>query len=307
MGRRDPPPLADEAFFMPSDLSFWVQTLLNCLGLGSLLLIIAIGLNIIYGINRVINLAHGSLYALGAYFGFTLVEQGLNFFLALLISPLLVMGVGLVIERTVINPIRKRPMLYSLVLTYGVMVFLDGMMKYVWGVQPRFIATPAFLSQTIHLGPIPYPFYRFFLLVATVVAMIALMYLLGRTKLGLSMRAASNIPEMVSVLGINMNLIHIVVFALGCILAGIGGVLAGPLLTVYPMMGNEMLISCFVVLVIGGLGSLRGAVISALLVGFVQTLGYIFITDYAMVVVYVMMAVILSLMPRGILGEGKFE
>jgi branched-chain amino acid transport system permease protein len=139
------------------------------------------------------------------------------------------------------------------------------------------------------------------------VTMIALMYLLGRTKLGLSMRAASNLPEMVSVLGINMNLIHIVVFALGCILAGIGGVLAGPLLTVYPMMGNEMLISCFVVLVIGGLGSLRGAVISALLVGFVQTLGYIFITDYAMVVVYVMMAVILSLMPRGILGEGKFE
>lgn len=292
---------------MPSDITFWVQTVLNCLGLGGLLLIIAIGLNIIYGINRVINLAHGSLYALGAYFGFTLVAGGLNFFLALLISPFLVAGVGLLIERSVINPIRKRPMLYSLILTYGVMVFLDGMTKYIWGVQPRFIATPAFLSKTIYLGGIPYPFYRFFLLIVTALVMIALMYLLGKTKLGISMRAASNIPEMVSVLGINMNLLHVIVFALGCIFAGIGGVLAGPLLTVYPMMGHEMLISCFVVLVIGGLGSLRGAVISALLVGFVQTLGYIFITDYAMVVVYVMMAVILSLMPRGILGEGKFE
>ena len=292
---------------MPADITFWVQTVLNCLGLGGLLLIIAIGLNIIYGINRVINLAHGSLYALGAYFGFTLVAGGLNFFLALLISPFLVAGVGLLIERSVINPIRKRPMLYSLIMTYGVMVFLDGMTKYIWGVQPRFIATPAFLSKTIYLGGIPYPFYRFFLLIVTALVMIALMYLLGKTKLGISMRAASNIPEMVSVLGINMNLLHVIVFALGCIFAGIGGVLAGPLLTVYPMMGHEMLISCFVVLVIGGLGSLRGAVISALLVGFVQTLGYIFITDYAMVVVYVMMAVILSLMPRGILGEGKFE
>ncbi|HSR11424.1 MAG TPA: branched-chain amino acid ABC transporter permease, partial [Thermodesulfobacteriota bacterium] len=159
---------------MPSETTFWVQTVLNCLGLGSLLLIIAIGLNIIYGINRVINLAHGSLYALGAYFGFTLVAQGVNFFLALLISPLLVGAVGLGIERTVINPIRKRPMLYSLVLTYGVMIFLDGIMKYIWGVQPRFISTPAFLSQTIHLGSIPYPFYRFFLLLATAMVMISL-------------------------------------------------------------------------------------------------------------------------------------
>ncbi len=292
---------------MPSDLTFWVQTIINCLGLGCLLLLIAIGLNIIYGINRVINLAHGALYALGAYFGYTLVERGFNFFVALILAPLLVAGVGLILERVTIAPIRKRPMLYTLILTYGLSVFLEGVAKYIWGVQPRFIATPAYLSQTIYLGQIPYPFYRFFLLLVTVVVMIGLMLLLNRTKLGVTMRAASNIPEMVSVLGINMNLIHMVVFALGCALAGIGGVIAGPLLTVYPMMGSEMLLSCFVVLVIGGLGSLRGAAVAAMLVGIVQTLGYVFITDYAMVVVYVMMAIILSLMPRGILQEGKFE
>jgi len=292
---------------MPSDVTFWVQTILNCLGLGGLLLLIAIGLNIIYGINRVINLAHGSLYALGAYFGYTLVAKGLNFFLALLIAPIIVVGVGLAIERSVIAPIRARPMLYSLILTYGLMVCLDGLTKYVWGVQPHFIAIPAFLSQTIHIAGIPYPFYRFFMLLITAMVMVCLMFLLGRTKLGITMRAASNIPEMVSVLGINMNLVHGSVFALGCALAGIGGVIAGPLLTVYPMMGHEMLISCFVVLVIGGLGSLRGSVIAALLVGIVQTLGYIFITDYAMAVVYVLMAIVLSFMPRGLLGEGKFE
>jgi branched-chain amino acid transport system permease protein len=291
---------------MPSDLTFWVQTVLNCLGLGSLLLLIAIGLNIIYGINRIVNLAHGSLYALGAYFGFTLVAQGLNFFLALFLAPILVLGIGLILERTIIAPIRTRPMLYTLILTYGVSILLDGLMKYFWGVQPRFISTPSFLSQTIHLGSIPYPFYRFFILIVTALVMTILMFILGRTKLGITMRAASNIPEMVSVLGINMNLVYVLVFGLGCFLAGIGGVIAGPLLTVYPMMGSEMLISCFIVLVIGGLGSLKGAVIAALLVGSVQTLGYIFITDYAMVVVYVMMAIILSFMPRGILGEGKF-
>lgn len=292
---------------MPSDITFWVQTIINCLGLGSLLLLIAIGLNIIYGINRIVNLAHGSLYALGAYFGYTLVAQGLNFFLALILAPIVVVGVGISFERSIIAPIRNRSMLYTLILTYGISVLLDGLTKYFWGVQPRFISTPAFLSQTVHLGFIPYPFYRFFILIITVLVMAGLMFLLGKTKLGITMRAAGNIPEMVSVLGINMNLVHVFVFGLGCALAGIGGVISGPLLTVYPMMGSEMLLSCFVVLVIGGLGSLKGAAIAALLVGTVQTLGYIFITDYAMVVVYVMMAVILSLMPRGILGEGKFE
>jgi branched-chain amino acid transport system permease protein len=292
---------------MPSDITFWVQTIINCLGLGSLLLLIAVGLNIIYGINRIVNLAHGSLYALGAYFGYTLVARGLNFFLALILAPVLIGGIGLLFERSIIAPIRTRPMLYSLILTYGVSVLLDGLTKYFWGVQPRFIAIPAYLSQTVHLAGISYPFYRFFILIITFGVMAGLMVLLGKTKLGIALRAASNIPEMVSVLGINMNLIHMSVFGLGCALAGIGGVIAGPLLTVYPMMGSEMLISCFIVLVIGGLGSLKGSVIAALLVGTVQTLGYVFITDYAMVVVYVMMAVILSFMPRGILGEGKFE
>lgn len=292
---------------MPSDITFWVQTIINCLGLGSLLLLIAVGLNIIYGINRIVNLAHGSLYALGAYFGYTLVARGLNFFLALILAPVLIGGIGLLFERSIIAPIRTRPMLYSLILTYGVSILLDGLTKYFWGVQPRFIAIPAYLSQTVYLAGIPYPFYRFFILIITFGVMAGLMVLLGKTKLGIAMRAASNIPEMVSVLGINMNLIHMSVFGLGCALAGIGGVIAGPLLTVYPMMGSEMLISCFIVLVIGGLGSLKGSVLAALLVGTVQTLGYVFITDYAMVVVYVMMAVILSFMPRGILGEGKFE
>ncbi len=286
---------------------FTVQTILNCLVLGGLFFLIAIGLNIIYGISRVINLAHGSIYALGAYFGYTLVASGFNFFVAVLLAPIMVAAVGVIIEKILMEPTRERPMVYTLILTYGLMVCMDGLLKYIWGDQLLFLETPEFMNESISIAGIPYPFYRFFILIATIAVMVGLYLLLEKTKIGIAMRAASTIPEMVYSMGIDMKLMHVGVFALGCTLAGLGGVIAGPLFTVYPMMGGEMLISCFVILVVGGLGSLRGVTIAAMLVGTVQTLGFVFITDYAMVIVYVMMAIILIFMPKGILGEGKYE
>jgi branched-subunit amino acid ABC-type transport system permease component len=284
-----------------------VDIVLNSLVLGGVFLIVAIGLNITYGLSRVMNLAHGSLYALGAYAGYTLVSLGLNFFVALLIAPLLIAAVGLVLERTIIAPMRKRSLVYTLILTYGLMFFLDGLIKYFWGNEPRFIELPGFMRQTVPILGTHYPVFRLATLVITATAMAGLMLFLGKTKIGITLRAASHIPEMVSCLGINMTFVHIGAFVLGCILAGIAGVIAGPLYTIDPIMGHEMLISSFVVIVIGGLGSLRGAVVAALLIGVVQTLAEFFITDLAMVIVYVMMAVILAFMPLGLLGEGRFE
>jgi len=284
-----------------------VDIALNSLVLGGVFLIVAIGLNIIYGLSRVMNLAHGSFYALGAYAGYTLVSVGLNFFVALLIAPILIAIVGLIIERTIIVPMRKRSMVYTLILTYGLMFLLDGIIKYFWGNEPRFIELPQFMRGTVPILGTHYPVFRLMTLVITAVAMSGLMLFLGKTKIGIIMRAASHIPEMVSCLGINMTFVYMSAFALGCILAGIAGVIAGPLYTIDPIMGHEMLLSSFVVIVIGGLGSLRGAVIAALLIGAVQTLAEFFITDLAMVIVYMMMAVILAFMPRGLLGEGRFE
>ena len=284
-----------------------VDIALNSLVLGGVFLIVAIGLNIIYGLSRVMNLAHGSFYAVGAYAGFTLVSLGLNFFLALLVAPLIVAVLGIVIERSVISPMRKRSMIYTLILTYGLMFLLDGLIKYFYGNEPRFIALPHFMKQTLPIAGTHYPVFRLATLFITGMVMAGLMLLLSKTKAGIILRAASSIPEMVSCLGINMKYVHIGAFILGCILAGIAGVIAGPLYTIDPIMGHEMLISSFVVIVIGGLGSLRGAVIAALLIGVVQTLAEFFITDLAMVIVYMMMAVILAFMPRGILGEGRFE
>lgn len=288
-------------------MSTCVDIVLNSLVLGGVFLIVAIGLNIIYGLSRVMNLAHGSLYAIGAYAGYTLVASGVNFFLALIIAPVLVGLLGLLLERSVIAPMRKRSMLYTLILTYGLMFFLDGVIKYIWGNEPRFIELPTFMRQTISILGSHYPVFRLVTLFITAGVMVGLMMFMNKTKVGIILRAASTIPEMVSCMGINMNYVHIGAFVLGCMLAGVAGFIAGPLYTIDPIMGHEMLISSFVVIVIGGLGSLRGAVVAALLIGVVQTLAEFFITDLAMVIVYMLMAVILALKPRGILGEGKFE
>ena len=288
-------------------LSTSVDIALNSLVLGGVFLIVAVGLNIIYGLSRVMNLAHGSLYAIGAYAGYTLVAAGVNYFVAILIAPVVVGAVGLLLERTVIAPMRKRSMIYTLILTYGLMFFLDGLVKHIWGNEPRFMELPAFMQATLPILGTHYPVFRLVTLFIIAAFMIGLMLFLNKTKIGMILRAASTIPEMVSCLGINMNYVYIGAFALGCMMAGVAGTIAGPLTTIDPLMGHEMLISSFVVIVIGGLGSLRGAVIAALLIGVVQTLAEFFITDLAMVIVYMLMAVILAFMPRGILGEGKFE
>jgi branched-chain amino acid transport system permease protein len=292
---------------MGGALSTAVDIVLNSLVLGGVFLIVATGLNIIYGLSRVMNLAHGSLYAIGAYAGYTLVTTGLNYFVALIVAPVAVAAVGLLLERSIIAPMRKRSMIYTLIITYGLMFLLDGIIKQIWGNEPRFIELPAFIRDTVPILGSHYPIFRLVTLLITAATMTGLMLLLSKTKIGMILRAASTIPEMVSCLGINMNYVHIGAFVLGCALAGIAGTIAGPLTTIDPLMGHEMLISSFVVIVIGGLGSLRGAVFAALLIGVVQTLAEFFVTDLAMVIVYMLMAVILAFMPRGLLGEGRFE
>lgn len=292
---------------MSGTLSIIVDITLNSLVLSGVFLIVAIGLNITYGLSRIMNMGHGALYAVGAYIGFSLMASGLNFFTALLIAPLIVGLIGLVIERTIIAPMRKRSMAYTLILTYGLMLFLDGAIKSIWGNKPRFIDLPQFMQGTLPILGTDYPVFRLVTLLLIIVIMGALMLFLNRTKIGIILRASSTIPEMVSCLGVNMSYVHMGAFVLGCVMAGLAGIIAGPLTTIDPLMGGEMLISSFVVIVIGGLGSLRGSVIAALLVGVVQTLAEFFITDLAMVIVYILMAVILAFMPRGLLGEGKFE
>jgi branched-subunit amino acid ABC-type transport system permease component len=284
-----------------------IELALNSLVLSGVFLSVALGLNIIFALGRVINLSHGSLYALGAYFGCTLIGSGLNFFMALILSPILVGLVGLLIERGTISHVRKRDIHYTLILTYGLWFFLDGSIRYFWGSGNYFTKLPESLHCTLTFAGIKYPLFRIVILILTAIVLAGLMLLLGKTKIGLALRAASNIPEMVSCLGINMKVVHVGAFVLGSVLAGIAGFLAGPLFTIHPEMGHTMLINSFVVVVIGGLGSLRGSAVSALLIGIVQSFSEFFFADLAMVVVYITMAFILAFMPRGLLGEGRHD
>jgi branched-chain amino acid transport system permease protein len=292
---------------MHQTLSLSIEIMLNGLVLAGVFLIVSIGLNIVYGLGRVMNLAHGSLYALGAYFGYLMISCGVNFWLALIFAPLLVTIVSLIIERVVIAPMRNRSVVYTLIVTYGLMFVLDGLVKFFWGNETLFIHLPKFLDQTFYFAGVYYPVYRLSVLFFVVIVMILLIIFLEKTKFGMSMRAASHIPEMVRCLGINITIIHVGAFLLGCFLAGVAGAISAPLYTVYPLMGDNMLINSFVVIVIGGLGSLRGAAVASILIGFVQTLAEFFVPEVAMVIIYMLMAVILSFMPRGVLGEGRLE
>lgn len=292
---------------MSQALYLSIEIALNGLVLGGLFLIISIGLNIVYALSRVMNLAHGSIYALGAYFGYSIACSGFPFWIALIFAPIFVTIISLIVERIIIAPMRNRSVVYTLIITFGLMFVLDGLIKYFWGNETHFIKLPGFLDQSISVAGIYYPVYRLTILILVPVIIFCLIIFLEKTKFGMSMRATSHIPEMAQCLGINITFVRTGAFLLGCFLAAIAGILSGPLLTVYPVMGHQMLISSFVVIVIGGLGSFRGAVIASILIGMVQTLAEFFIPELAMVIVYMMMAIILAFKPRGLLGEGRFE
>lgn len=292
---------------IPTDLVFWLTQVLNGLVLGVLLLLITLGLTIIFGIVGVVNFAHGSLYMLGAYFAISIIAATGNFWVGLIGAPLLVGAVGIVMERAVIRPVRKHPSIFTLLLTFGVALVLDEAVKIFWGALPYSIAAPSALSGTIRLIGLPYPVYRLFILGFGLGVTALLFLFLEKTDLGVVVRAASADSEMLEVMGINTSRLFMWVFALGSALAALGGVVAGPLLTVYPGMGVGIIIEAFVVLVLGGLGSLRGAIMAAALVSQVQALGAAVISEYALGIVFAMMAAILLLRPRGLLGQGRLD
>lgn len=292
---------------IPTDPVFWLTQVFNGLVLGALLLLITLGLTIIFGMVGVVNFAHGGLYMLGAYFAVSLIAVTKQFWIGLIGAPLLVAAVGIGMERAIIRPARKHPPIYTLLLTFGVALVLDEAVKILWGALPYSIAAPALLTGSVKLLGLSFPIYRLFILGCGVGVTAFLFLFLEKTDLGIVIRAASADSEMLQVMGVNTSRLFMWVFALGSALAALGGVVAGPLLTVYPGMGVGIIVEAFVVLVLGGLGSLRGAILAAGLVGQVQALGAVLISEYALVIVFAMMAAILLFRPRGLLGQGRLD
>ncbi len=283
-------------------LALAVEQLLNGLQLGVMLFLMAAGLTLVFGIMNLINLAHGSLYMLGAYFAATVQQATGSFLLAVLLALPLTALVGMAIELVVLRSLYARDHLDQVLATFGLILFLNELVRIIWGPAAYFIGVPAALQGAVELIPgVPYPAYRFAILVAGLVVAVFLFWLIGRTRTGMLIRAGAANREMLGALGVNVRAVFTLVFGLGAALAGLAGAMAGPILAVQVGMGESILILTFVVIVIGGIGSVHGALIAALLVGVIDTFGRVLLPPaVAEMAIYLLMAGVLFWRPRGL-------
>ena len=278
------------------------EFLLNGLVLGALYVLMALGLSIIFGMVGVINFAHGALFTLGAYTAYQ-VQGALGFAGALVVAPVLVGVLGILIEATLLRRLYLEDPLQGLLLTFGLAMVLEQGIRLLWGRSPKQFEVPAGLAGALALGSLTYSKYRSFILLAVVLLIVGLVLFLQKTAIGTIVRAGSRDPMMVRLLGISLTPVLTLVFGLGVALAALAGVLSAPLAGVQPAMGVNVGTAAFVVVTIGGLGSLAGAIVSGLLVGQVVSLSIYFQPRAAEASMYVLMAVILLLRPRGLMGE----
>lgn len=279
----------------------------NGLALGFLYVLIAVGLSIIFGLLGIVNFAHGAFVALGAYFAVSAV--GVLGWPGLLLAPICVALVGIVAELVLIRRLYSEGALLSLVVTFALALFIEAVIRSVWGAAGIPMSVPPALSGLIEVGPILLTTYRFGILVITIVVLALLWLFFAFTPYGRILRAGSRDAEMLGWLGVDFPKVMTGAFALGCLLAGIAGALAGPLWTVSPGIISAASMPAFVIVTIGGLGSYKGAIISGLMVGLVTALTVQFMPEASGVAMYVLMAVVLLLRPRGLFGEAweRFE
>jgi branched-chain amino acid transport system permease protein len=288
------------------DLSTFLIQCLNALQYGLLLFLVASGLTLIFGIMGVINLAHGSFYMIGAYMAYALAPIvgstfGGGFFATLLVGLVLAVLLGYVLEWAFFSFLYERDHLQQVLMTYGLILVFEELRSLLVGDDVHGVQAPDILSGTLPLGELmTYPVYRLFISGVCLALALAMYWVFTRTRLGMMIRAGSSNREMVQSLGIDIKFLYRVVFAAGVAIAVLAGMIAAPVSSVYPGMGNTVLIICFVVVVIGGIGSIRGALLAALLIGLVDTFGKVLLPQAAGVLVYVMMALILLWKPDGL-------
>lgn len=292
------------------DLSTFLIQCLNAVQYGLLLFLVASGLTLIFGIMGVINLAHGSFYMIGAYMAYALaplvgVTLGGGFFTTLALGLLLSIAFGYLLEWSFFSFLYEREHLQQVLMTYGLILVFEELRSILVGDDVHGIAAPSWLTGSVPLGEMmTYPTYRLFISAVCIAVALALYFVLARTRLGMMIRAGASNREMVQAMGINIKFLYRVVFAAGVALAVLAGMIAAPVSSVYPNMGGQVLIISFVVVVIGGIGSVRGALLASLLVGLVDTFGKVFFPEAAGVLVYLLMAMILLWKPEGLFRQG---
>jgi branched-chain amino acid transport system permease protein len=292
--------------------TFLIQVL-NGIQYGLLLFLCAAGLTLVFGFMGIINLAHGSFYMIGAYLAWSLAGGLGSFWLAIPVGVALSVLLGLALEWSLINKLYRRDHLYQVLLTYGLILIFEELRSLIWGDDVHGVAVPAELAASIPLTEnLSYPVYRLAISGVCIALALGMYWLIRKTRLGMMIRAGAVNREMVQALGINIGLLYRVVFALGVALAAFAGMIAAPAASVFPGMGNQILIICFVVVVIGGIGSVKGALVAAILIGLVDTFGKVvtlqiagvkLLPELAGMTVYLLMAAVLLWRPEGIFGK----
>ena len=273
------------------------------LALGAIYVLFAIGLSLIFGMLTVVNFAHGAFYMVGAYVGLFLLSLGGNFWLCLIAVPLIVGTSGLIVERFLIRPLYGRGIDYPLLLTFGLSYVMVELVRIAFGKSGYPFDTPELLQGAVNIGVGYFPLYRLFVIGVAAAVLLGLWLFLERTSFGLIIRAGARDPQIVRVLGVNVSRVWLFVFGIGSGIAGLAGLLAAPLQGVIPEMGGTILAEAFVVTVVGGMGSIGGAVIAGLLVGVVVSMTSLFAPEMAKVSIFALMAIVLLIRPQGFFGR----
>jgi branched-chain amino acid transport system permease protein len=283
-------------------MSMWIMHTLNGISFGMLLFLLASGLTLILGLMSITNLSHGGYYLLGAYIGVTVMMRTGNFFLAMLVSGISIAIIGILMERFFLRGLHLQP-LPQVLLTIGFTFVFADIALMMWGGEARVIEKPAFLANPVFIGKIGFPSYRLFVILVGAAVGLLLWWLQERTRVGAMVRAAVNDEEVARGLGINVPLLFTLVFGLGAFLAGLCGVLGGPFIGVYPGADFEILLLTLIVIIVGGVGSLKGALMGSLLIGLIDNFGKVLFPELARFTIYAPMVIILALKPSGLFGS----
>jgi branched-chain amino acid transport system permease protein len=283
-------------------MNLWVIQSLNSLALGGVLFMLAAGFSLIFGLMRIANLSHGAYFMLGAYVGLSLLRSGASFVVAMLVAGLAVGCLGAVVERVVLRRLAGNP-LSQVLATLGIAFIIADFCLWFWGGDPQPVSPPPLLAGAVRVFGMAFPLYRLAVLLIAIAVALLLWLLLEKTRIGMMIRASVDDMQMARSIGIPAPWLFVLVFSLGTALAAIGGVVAAPILSVYPGMEADTLPLALVVVILGGLGSLFGAFVGSFVVGFIYTFGQVLLPDLAYIILFLPMVVILAVRPRGLFGR----
>jgi branched-chain amino acid transport system permease protein len=293
-----------EIFGIP--LAAFLGQLLLGLVNGSFYAMLSLGLAVIFGLLNVINFAHGALYMMGAFLAWIGLQYfGISYWVMLVLAPLLIALFGMVIERTMLRRLYQLDHLYGLLLTFGITLIIEGVFRSFYGVSGQPFAVPSQLVGATDLGFMMLPIYRAWVVVASLVVCLATWFVIEKTRLGAYLRAGTENPRMVEAFGINVPLMVTLTYGFGVALAAFAGVLAAPVLQVSPLMGSNLIVTIFAVVVIGGMGSILGSIITGLALGVIEGLTKVFYPELSSTVVFIIMAIVLLVRPAGLFGREK--